>query len=286
MVATGPEVRGKIARAFAPVAPEIFYHPAKGTGQIVDKIEATVKRFGGRFLFNTHITHLSHMGRRVYSAVLKTAEERLMMETEFVISSAPLNHLAGLLGRPQGQSESSLGTTTTDITRRSTVLVYLFLKEPPLFPHVWLEVSTPARMFRRITNYAALNGEMVPPGYTCLCAEAFCNDGDPLLSYTNEILVSIAVHEIAAARLIDPNQLFDTCVIRLPYANAAIHADNWKGQAQQRLLEEVNYFENLYYVNRAGIDVSMYAGLEAATAILSGDRGRFDKLTNPARDYD
>jgi hypothetical protein len=46
-------------------------------------------------------------------------------------------------------------------------------------------------------------------------------------------------------------------------------------------LSFVNRFENLYYVNRAGIDNAMYAGVEAAGAILSGDRMSFLELTDP-----
>ena len=159
--------------------------------------------------------------------------------------------------------------------------MYLFLNEVPRFPHVWLEVTTPGKSFRRITNYAALNGEMVPLGRTCLCVEAFCAEDDSLLGLDDAGIIKIALQEIASARLLDANRIFDAFVLRLPGADAAVHSTAWKTSEQQFLLGFVNRFENLYYVNRAGIDNAMYAGIEAAGAILSGDRTSFLKQTDP-----
>ena len=39
-----------------------------------------------------------------------------------------------------------------------------------------------------------------------------------------------------------------------------------------KLLAELEQFKNLYYVNRTETDIATLAGLEAAEAILSGDR--------------
>ena len=49
-----------------------------------------------------------------------------------------------------------------------------------------------------------------------------------------------------------------------------------------KLLSELEQFRNLYYVNRTETDIATLAGLEAAEAILSGDRSHFDRRVDPA----
>jgi hypothetical protein len=52
--------------------------------------------------------------------------------------------------------------------------------------------------------------------------------------------------------------------------------------ARLQLLEQLKQFENLYYVNRTETDIASLAGLEAAEAILSGDRSDFWPPVDPA----
>jgi len=47
------------------------------------------------------------------------------------------------------------------------------------------------------------------------------------------------------------------------------------------LLEELQRFRNLYYVSRTDLDIATLAGVEAAEAILSGDRTTFDRHIDP-----
>jgi hypothetical protein len=69
---------------------------------------------------------------------------------------------------------------------------------------------------------------MVPPGRTCLCLEAFCAQDDTLLRLDDAGLIRTALLEIASARLLDVNQVFDAFVLRLPGADAAVHSTAWK----------------------------------------------------------
>jgi hypothetical protein len=270
----------KIARAMAPRPPEIFYHPARGVGQIAEKLGAQIELAGGELLLGTRPESILHSATRVEAVVLRTDKEQLIIRPAFVISSIPLAHLTTLL--QDGDVALRRVSREARSRKRSTALVYLFLNEIPRFPHAWLEVTTPGKSFRRITNYAALNGEMVPLGRTCLCVEAFCAEDDTLLGLDDAGLIRIALQEIASARLLDANRIFDAFVLRLPGSDAAIHSTAWKTSEQQFLLGFVNRFENLYYVNRAGIDNAMYAGIEAAGAILSGDRTSFLEQADPA----
>jgi hypothetical protein len=49
-----------------------------------------------------------------------------------------------------------------------------------------------------------------------------------------------------------------------------------------RQIEALAQFRNLYCVNRTELDIATLAGIEAAEAILSGNRAEFDRHVDPA----
>jgi len=166
-------------------------------------------------------------------------------------------------------------TKTGASSGRSTICVYLFLDELPRFPHVWLKVTSPDIKAGRITNYAALSQAMVPEGKTSLCVEYFCDASDALLSFNDEALKELALSECAVSGLIDPKTYLNSFILKLPGANAATSWRDWANNSIRSLLQKIGEFENLYNINRPGTDKATYAGLEAAQAILDGDRKIF-----------
>ena len=162
------------------------------------------------------------------------------------------------------------------------MLVYLFLNESPRFPHAWLNVTSPETRIGRITNYSGFNGDMVPAGKTCLCCEFYCFGPDPLLEMEDKEIAQKAIDDCSASGLIDPAQCFHQWVLRFPGADASQNRDNWMSPSRLKLLAELEQFKNLYYVNRTETDIATLAGMEAAEAILAGDRAHFDRRVDPA----
>lgn len=253
-------------------------HPARGTGQICELLERRIVEAGGRFRFGARVTEIGASERRIHAVTAETAAGTLIYRPQHVVSSLPLELLAHLALPHRFRVGDNAQVSRTP--QRSTILVYLFLDEPPRFPHAWLEVTCPAMKVGRITNYAAFNGDMVPPGKTCLCVEFFCTDADPLLEVSPRDITALALEECARSRLIDPGTCFDQLVLKLPGADAAVNLRAWQSETRSRLLAELRRFENLYDVNQPGTDHATYAGLEAAEAILSDDRTRFDQRTD------
>jgi hypothetical protein len=163
------------------------------------------------------------------------------------------------------------------------VLVYLFLNEEPRFPHAWLNVTCPHTRIGRITNYSAMNGEMVPAGKTCLCSEFYCNAGDPLLERAEKALTALALEECAKYKLLDAAKCFDSLVLKLPGVDASQNRHNWMSNLRKGLLDELRAFKNFYYVSRTDLDIATLAGLESAEAILAGDRTTFDRHIDPTQ---
>jgi hypothetical protein len=205
--------------------------------------------------------------------------ERVRYQPIHVASSIPLEAAIRLLGR--GVPEAFTGAMGAPSRRRTVVLVYLFLDRPPLFPHAWLQVTCPSTRIGRITNYAAFNGDMVPRGRGCLCCEYYCYGNDPLLEKADTELIKETTHYCRDAGLVADGSVTDHMVLRLAGADASQNRHNWMTSMRLGLLAEVAPFANFYHIGRTDLDIATLAGIDAAEAIMSGDRSTFDRHFDP-----
>lgn len=272
-----------LAARGGPSTQKEWRHPARGTGQICERLLTQMLERGGEVRYETEVTALQTAGGEIVGVETMSARGREMLRPRQVISSLAIEALAeNLLGTAIARPpQSSLADA-----ERTVCLVYLFFAEPPRFPHAWLEVNDTTLKSGRITNYAAFNGEMVPSGSTCLCVEFFCVGDDPLLALTEGEMEALAIRECAENGLIDVAQLTDTLQLRLRRANAAASWRDWQSRYKVELLDEVRRYGNLFHVNRPGTDWATFAGLMAAEAILDGSRADFDRRADPTRKYE
>ena len=256
----------------------IWRHPARGTGQICDAFATSIVDAGGRFEFGVNLRDIATAGGRIDSVTADTGSGQVTYRPEHLVSSIPLDGLLRFI------APGALASTTGPVepVKRTVVLVYLFLDESPRFPQAWLQVTDPSTRIGRITNYTAFNGDMVPAGKTCLCCEYYCfGADDPLLALTDDELVQRTLGDCARFKLLDASRRFDQLVMKFPGADASQNRHNWLSRARMQAVESLRQFANLYYVNRTDLDIATLAGVEAAEAIISGDRALFDRHTDP-----
>ncbi len=272
-----------LKRTFSKTEPNNFEgewkHPVKGTGQICQLLEEGIAVNGGEIEFGSQITAIETGNDKILEVSVEVEGETIVYVPENVVTSIPIEFLLGLL-MPEKYGVSS---NRKLIKRNTVILVYLFLDEPPQFPQVYLHVTCPSTRMGRITNYAAFGGEMVPEGKTCLCCELYSFDqGDDLLKLNDEELARKVLVECEESGLLHSNKFTGAKVLRLPGADASQNRDNWMNQERLQLMEEIKRFKNVYYTNRTELDFANLAGIEAAEAILSGERADFDRRIDPA----
>ena len=267
----------------------IWRHPAKGTGEICNKLAEEVLKGGALIHYKAQVTQMTCISdgdrekadrtQRIDTVITRIGSETISFKPSNVISSIP----PGLLKRfLYSQPVSQTSNIKPQTSKRTVILVYLFLNEEPRFPHAWLQVTCPSTRIGRITNYAAFSRDMVPKGKTSLCCEMYCFGPDKLLELDDLSITKLTLDDCGRSGLVDPAQCFDHLVLRLPGADASQNRDNWMSPTRLKLLAELEQFKNLYYVNRTETDIATLAGLEAAEAILSGDRSHFDRRVDPA----
>jgi protoporphyrinogen oxidase len=270
-------------------------HPAKGTGQICEKLSTEILRAGASIHYQAQLTEMTYITdnaeKRIDTVTTRIGSGVICFKPSHVVSSIPPQLLKRFLYAKTSEQSSmsnpqpsvdSLTSSIMNAPKRTVVLVYLFLNEEPRFPHAWLQVTCPSTRIGRITNYAAFSRAMVPQGKTCLCCEMYCFGPDKLLEMDDHSIAKLAVDDCARSGLVDPAQCFDHLVLRLPGADASQNRDNWMSPSRLKLFAELEQFINLYYVNRTETDIATLAGLDAAEAILSGDRSHFDRRVDPA----
>ena len=294
----------------------IWRHPAKGTGEICDKLAEEILKEGAPIHYKAQVIEMSCVpedggrktedtnafsvpspqstvivNQRIDTVTARIGSETICFKPSHVVSSIPPQLLKRFLYANSSEqssiprSQSSMGNPPSSVStapKRTVILIYLFLNEEPHFPHAWLQVTCPSTRIGRITNYAAFSRDMVPEGKTCLCCEMYCFGPDKLLEMDDLSIAKLALDDCARSGLLDPAQCFDHLVLRLPGADASQNRDNWMSPSRLKLLAELEQFKNLYYVNRTETDIATLAGLEAADAILSGDRSLFDRRVDPA----
>lgn len=259
----------------------IWRHPAKGCGQICDSIAQGMLEAGGTIYYQARLTAMTAAEGKINSVTAELGTETVTFKPQHVVSSIPLEILRTYLF----SSSPVAGPTkppTSALLQRTVVLAYLFLDEEPRFPQAWLQVTCPKTRIGRITNYTAFNGDMVPKGKTCLCCEYYCFGPDPLLDMEAEAIAKMTLDYCGRFGLVDPSKCFDQLVLKLPGADASQNRDNWMAKSRLKLIGELAQFRNLYCVNRTELDIATLAGMEAAEAILSGERADFDRRIDPA----
>lgn len=273
----------KLASQGGPSSQMEWRHPARGSGQIAELMLGQLRHKGIRIAFETEVTSMKMSDGRIAEVTTRSARGSEVLRAAHVVSSMQIEDLAGLLtdGAVSGTQRDALPVDS----EQSVVLAYLFADEPCRFPHAWLEINDTDLRSGRITNYAAFNGDMVPEGKSCLCVEFFCVGDDPITRLPAQDVAALAIKECADNKLLDPDKLLDTFVTTMKRTNAAASWRDWQKDFKMKLLEEVSHVENLFHVNRPGMDWATFAGMVAAESILEGCRTGFDRRTDPTRRY-
>ena len=184
-----------------------FAYPIGGTGMTYERMAARVRERGGR----VHLAHpVSGIAPDGVGLVFPDGE---IQRFDHVISTMPLTRMVkSLAGLPPEVRQAVDG-----LAYRNTILVYLRVDHPSLFPDQWLYVQSPELRLGRITNFR----NWVPELYgasreTILALEYWCYDADEIWSSPDESLIALGKAELERTGLLGGAEVLAGQVIRLP----------------------------------------------------------------------
>ena len=104
----------------------------------------------------------------------------------------------------------------------------------------------------------------------------FTHPGNELIQETDDAITALIISELSSSGLLRESFILDQLLIRIPGAEASNEFQTRETAAIIALQKKFRRFTNLYEVNRAGIDIALFAGLTASEAIVNESRERFD----------
>jgi protoporphyrinogen oxidase len=245
-----------------------FAYPLQGTGSVYARMVEQIHARGGHVHLNASVRGLGPGDAETLELMLASGERH---QFDHVISSMPLTHLV----RALPQTPDRVANAAAALRFRNTILVYLRIDSPDLFPDQWLYVHAPELEVGRITNYrnwvAELHRELPQ---TILSLELWCDPGDSKWLQPDERHVERAIQDLHATGLVKTAQITGSHVIRVP--NCYPVYDLGYKQHLDVLVQYLQTIPNLQVIGRAGAfkynnqDHSLLMGILAAENIALG----------------
>ena len=196
---------------------EEFRYPRLGPGMMWERTAELVESQGGEVRMRTAATTIEWItGSGATHVHLRDCDGGVeRVPVDHLVSSMPLGELIFSLVPP---APISVQDAARRLGHRDFLTVALVVPERRSFPDNWIYVHSPDVRLGRIQNFRSWSPEMVKEGWTCLGLEYFVFEGDDLWEQADADLVALGARELAALKLIEPDEVTEGHVVRMPKA--------------------------------------------------------------------
>jgi protoporphyrinogen oxidase len=261
---------------------ERFLYPKLGPGQMWEEAAARIQCAGGTIHLRQKIVGIHREQNRITAVDVRDEQcgDVRRVACDFLISTMPVQELAGLL-QPANQQVLSIAAAlpyrdfmTAGLLVRRMRGGHKLCAANGMPPDNWIYVQEPDVKLGRLQVFNNWSPALVAdPNTIWLGLEYFCAAGDSLWSMRDAAFLDFASAELARLGLIEPADVLDGTVVRVPKAYPAYFG----AYGEIALVREfLNQFPNLFPVGRNGMhrynnqDHSMLAARAAVDGIVSG----------------
>jgi len=229
-----------------------FYYPAKGFGQIAEKIQKRFIDNGGEILFESSVERLElKNGSEIEAVHVKNGEgEPRRLPTRLLISTAPIDVLHQLVCSALGSGE----TAELGLSWRSLRILYLFtpdktpsVQETYYFPEpdvIFGRVSEPAK-------YSPFLNQVEKK--TALVIEIPCTFGDEIWNLEDEVIADRCIDDLRKLKILNPRPAEDSEYFSRKIKNLyPVYELGWKEKLDEAL-RRFNSIKNLYSLGRSAL---------------------------------
>lgn len=242
-----------------------FAHPDSGIGVLWTRMAERVHAMGGHIHLGTRVQRLVTSGAAVTGVEVAGA----VRPCDLVVSSLPLP----VLVRALSPGPRNVEVAAQSLALRNTVLVYLRVDSPDLFPYNWLYIYAPAIRIGRVTNFRCWASDSPPDDASILCLEYWCSDADAVWQSDDAGIVELAAREMRATGLLGEARISATDVRRF----RGSHPVYSKGYLEHvgTLRDYVGGFTGLVSIGRHGSFSNNSVSDSILNAILAVDRALY-----------
>ena len=252
---------------------ESFRYPRRGPGMMWDAAAAKFRAMGGTIEMGTTLAALAFDAASQTWTVTATdtAGQQMTYLARDVVSSAPIQDLMGrIMPKPLSLFQAR------SLKYRDFLTVVLIGRPQEELPDNWIYIHDPRVKVGRVQNFRSWSPDMIPDGVsTCLGLEYFCFEGDGLWSASDDELVALGTKEIAMIGLMQPDAIYDACVVRQKKAYP-VYDETYADNVEIVRREIAMRFPTLHLVGRNGMhkynnqDHAMMTGMLTAQNIIAG----------------
>jgi protoporphyrinogen oxidase len=258
---------------------EKFLYPKLGPGQLWEHAADLVRRDGGGIHLGIQIDRICSEGDRIVSVEgVDAAGQRVTFAGDYFFSTMPVRDLIRSLSVPVPAevSEVSEGLVYRDFITVGLLVSKLKLTESDgsLLKDNWIYVQEPDVLVGRLQIFNNWSPWLVADDdKVWIGLEYFCNDTDAIWKLSNEEMTCLATGEIAKIGIINPADVEDAHVVRVPKTYPAYFGTYDRFDVIRNYVDQ---FENLYLIGRNGMhkynnqDHSMLTAMTAVENIVNG----------------
>jgi protoporphyrinogen oxidase len=264
---------------------EQFLYPKFGPGQMWEEVAREVQNLGGEILTGWSAEGIEHTGNGRITAVLARnleTGERRPFEGEYFFSTMPVKELVAAMNPPAPKNvrDVSEGLVYRDFITVGVLCSRIKLRDPSgeLVQDNWIYIQEPDVLVGRLQIFNNWSPSMVAdPEKVWVGLEYFCNETDALWNKTDVEMISLAKKELSEMNILDPEDVADATVIRMPKTYPA-YFGSYKRFPE--IISWVDKFDNLFLVGRNGMhkynnqDHSMLTAMTAVDNIIDNVRSR------------
>jgi protoporphyrinogen oxidase len=244
---------------------DAFDYPEKGPGQMWEMVAEDIQTRGSTLKMKSSVEKILWKPGAVTALEIGIDGKKEKVDGTDFISSMPIQELVRKLSP---KPPANVRDAAERLGYRDFLTVSLIVNKADLFQDNWIYIHDSSVKVGRIQNFKNWSPEMVPdPLKTCLGLEYFCFEGDGLWTMSDEDLIKLATEEIGALGLVDPKDVEDGAVVRMPKAYPVY--DSVYAGAVNTIREFMAGLGNLYLVGRNGMHKYNNQDHSMLTAMLS-----------------
>jgi protoporphyrinogen oxidase len=250
-----------------------FDYPRLGPGMMWEAMAELVREQGGVIHTGSRVEGIRWQGETVEAVETINGERKEVFRGAHFISSMPMRELVRKL---KPAPPPHVAAAADKLQYRDFLSVVLIVNRRDLFPDNWIYIHDPEVRVGRVQNFKNWSPDMVPDeNKTCLGLEYFCFKGDSLWSMPDEQLVELGKRELEKLGLLNPADVEEGRVVRVPKAYPVY--DSTYRESLATLRRFFDSFSNLQLVGRNGMhkynnqDHSMMTAVLAVKNILGAN---------------
>jgi protoporphyrinogen oxidase len=264
---------------------EQFLYPKLGPGQIWEQVADQVVAAGGTIVRGSRVVGVETEGESILAVLTRDEDSGAVTRHagDYFFSSMPVRELVAALG---AAAPAPVQQVAGALEYRDFMTVGLLLKKMKirnetaqktldnLIPDNWIYIQEREVKLGRVQIFNNWSPYLVAdPGTVWIGLEYFCSEGDELWTMADEDFARFAIGEMAAIDMIDPQDVLDSTVLRMPKAYPAYFGSY---DRFDEVREFTDRFANLFLVGRNGMhrynnaDHSMLTAMVAVDNIIAG----------------